>query len=70
MTFLASPGNYTVEDTVLEVEFDGEKHKYPMMQVRYSSLRVEAGRVAQVHDGAGRIQLLTCTGRTSSTSTR
>jgi len=33
VTFLASPGNYTVDETVLEVEFDGEKHKYTMMQV-------------------------------------
>ncbi|KAA0192747.1 Atp6v1a [Hyalella azteca] len=33
VTFLAAPGNYTVEETVLEVEFDGEKKKYNMMQV-------------------------------------
>ena len=33
VTYLAPAGNYTVEDTVLEVEFDGEKHKYSMMQV-------------------------------------
>lgn len=33
VTYLASAGNYTVEDTVLEVEFDGVKIKYTMMQV-------------------------------------
>ncbi|KAF2364460.1 ATPsynthase alpha/beta subunit N-terminal extension [Trinorchestia longiramus] len=33
VTYVAQPGNYTVDDTVLEVEFDGEKHKYTMMQV-------------------------------------
>ena len=34
VTYLAPHGNYTVGDTVMEVEFDGEKHKYSMMQVR------------------------------------
>lgn len=33
VTYLAPQGNYTVEDTVLEVEFDGKVHKYTMMQV-------------------------------------
>lgn len=33
VTYLAAPGNYTVDESVLEVEFDGEKHKYSMMQV-------------------------------------
>ncbi|KAK8384929.1 hypothetical protein O3P69_014476 [Scylla paramamosain] len=33
VTYLAAPGNYSVDETVLEVEFDGEKHKYSMMQV-------------------------------------
>lgn len=33
VTYLAAPGSYTVDETVLEVEFDGEKHKYGMMQV-------------------------------------
>lgn len=33
VTYLAPQGNYTVEDTVLEVEFDGKTHKYTMMQV-------------------------------------
>ncbi|KAG0720493.1 V-type proton ATPase catalytic subunit A [Chionoecetes opilio] len=33
VTYLAAPGNYSVNETVLEVEFDGEKHKYSMMQV-------------------------------------
>ena len=37
MTYLAAPGNYSVDETVLEVEFDGEKHKYTMMQVSSSS---------------------------------
>lgn len=35
VTFIATPGSYTVDETVLEVEFDGEKHKYTMMQVRF-----------------------------------
>ena len=34
VTYIAPAGNYTVEDTVLEVEFDGEKKKYTMMQVK------------------------------------
>merc|ERR1711962_755072 len=33
VTYLAPQGNYTVEDTVLEVEFDGKVHKYTMMRV-------------------------------------
>ena len=33
VTYIAAPGNYTVEDVVLETEFDGEKKKYTMMQV-------------------------------------
>jgi len=33
VTFVASPGSYTVDETVLEAEFDGERHKYSMMQV-------------------------------------
>lgn len=37
VTYLAPVGNYTVDETVLEVEFDGEKHKYTMMQVRQDS---------------------------------
>lgn len=40
VTYLAAPGNYSVDETVLEVEFDGEKHKYSMMQV---------GEVAEAH---------------------
>lgn len=35
MTFVAAPGNYTVDEVVLETEFDGEKKKYTMMQVCY-----------------------------------
>lgn len=33
VTYLAPQGNYTVEDTVLEVDFDGKIQKYTMMQV-------------------------------------
>ncbi|CAL4060743.1 unnamed protein product [Meganyctiphanes norvegica] len=33
VTYLAPQGNYTVEDTVLEVDFDGKTQKYNMMQV-------------------------------------
>ncbi|XP_022670783.1 V-type proton ATPase catalytic subunit A-like isoform X1 [Varroa destructor] len=33
VTFVAAPGNYTVDEVVLETEFDGEKKKYTMMQV-------------------------------------
>ncbi|CAI5758368.1 unnamed protein product [Candida verbasci] len=31
ITSIAEAGSYNVEDTVLEVEFDGRKHKYSMM---------------------------------------
>lgn len=31
--YLAEPGNYTVDDIVLETEFDGEKSQYTMLQV-------------------------------------
>lgn len=33
VTYLAPPGNYTVDDIVLETEFDGEKSKFTMLQV-------------------------------------
>lgn len=33
VTWVATPGNYTVDEPVLEVEFDGAKQKYSMMQV-------------------------------------
>ncbi|XP_064650469.1 V-type proton ATPase catalytic subunit A [Lineus longissimus] len=33
VTFIAEPGNYTIEDVVLETEFDGEKTQYSMLQV-------------------------------------
>lgn len=33
VTYMAPVGNYTVDEPVLEVEFDGEKKKYTMMQV-------------------------------------
>eukprot|EP00276_Gloeochaete_wittrockiana_P007493 CAMPEP_0184643352 /NCGR_PEP_ID=MMETSP0308-20130426/187_1 /TAXON_ID=38269 /ORGANISM="Gloeochaete witrockiana, Strain SAG 46.84" /LENGTH=581 /DNA_ID=CAMNT_0027071231 /DNA_START=201 /DNA_END=1946 /DNA_ORIENTATION=+ len=32
ITFIAPPGEYTLEDTVLEVEFQGQKAKYTMLQ--------------------------------------
>ena len=31
--YIAPPGNYTVEDIILETEFDGEINKYSMLQV-------------------------------------
>lgn len=33
ITYIAPPGNYTINDVVLETEFDGEKSKYTMVQV-------------------------------------
>ena len=33
VTYLAPPGNYSVNDTVLEVEFEGIKSKYSMLQI-------------------------------------
>lgn len=33
VTFIAEPGNYSVEDCILETEFDGEKSQFTMMQV-------------------------------------
>ncbi|XP_065930638.1 V-type proton ATPase catalytic subunit A isoform X1 [Magallana gigas] len=33
VTWIADPGEYTVNDVVLETEFDGEKSKYTMLQV-------------------------------------
>jgi V-type H+-transporting ATPase subunit A len=33
VTFIASAGNYTLQDTVLEIEFRGQKKKFTMMQV-------------------------------------
>lgn len=33
VTWIASPGHYKVTDKVLEVEFDGEKNSYTMLQV-------------------------------------
>eukprot|EP00245_Coleochaete_scutata_P006772 TRINITY_DN21555_c0_g1_i1.p1 TRINITY_DN21555_c0_g1~~TRINITY_DN21555_c0_g1_i1.p1 ORF type:complete len:621 (-),score=138.38 TRINITY_DN21555_c0_g1_i1:674-2536(-) len=32
ITFIAPPGHYTIEDTVLELEFGGEKKKFTMLQ--------------------------------------
>lgn len=34
VTWIASPGHYHVTDKILEVEFDGEKTGYSMLQVR------------------------------------
>lgn len=33
VTYIAPPGNYTVQDKVLETEFDGEKTEYTLMQI-------------------------------------
>jgi len=33
VTYLAPPGNYTINDVVLETEFDGEKTSYTLVQV-------------------------------------
>lgn len=33
VTYLAPPGNYDMNDVILETEFDGEKSKYTMLQV-------------------------------------
>lgn len=33
ITYIAEPGNYSVDEKILEIEFDGEKSSYTMMQV-------------------------------------
>lgn len=33
VTWIADPGNYSVDEPVLEIEFDGKKQKHSMMQV-------------------------------------
>jgi len=33
VTYIAEPGSYTINDTILETEFDGEKSKFTMLQV-------------------------------------
>lgn len=33
VTYIAPPGQYNVEDIVMEVEFSGEKTKFPMLQI-------------------------------------
>jgi V-type H+-transporting ATPase subunit A len=33
ITYMAPPGDYTINDTILETEFEGEKTKYTMVQV-------------------------------------
>ena len=35
VTWVAEPGHYTVTDKILEVEFDGEKTEYTMLQVNF-----------------------------------
>ena len=39
VTYIAPPGNYTVQDTVLETEFNGVKTSYTLMQVTDLSKR-------------------------------
>ena len=34
VTYIAPPGNYTIQDTVLETEFNGVKTSYTLMQVQ------------------------------------
>ena len=34
VTWIASAGHYRVTDKILEIEFDGEKTPYTMLQVR------------------------------------
>ena len=34
VTYIAPPGNYTVNDKILETEFDGEKSEYTLKQVQ------------------------------------
>ncbi len=33
VTYIAPAGNYTLNDTIIEVEFQGQKSKYTMLQV-------------------------------------
>jgi V-type H+-transporting ATPase subunit A len=33
VTYIAPAGNYTLKDVVLEIEFEGQKTKYTMLQV-------------------------------------
>ena len=33
MTYIAPPGSYSIADTILEVEFDGEKSEFGMLQI-------------------------------------
>lgn len=33
VVYIAEPGSYTIEDVILETEFDGERTKHTMMQV-------------------------------------
>lgn len=33
ITYIAPPGTYTIEDTILETEFDGERQKFTLFHV-------------------------------------
>jgi len=33
ITYIAEKGSYTLEDKVLEIEFNGEKHEFTMMHM-------------------------------------
>lgn len=33
ITYIAPKGQYTLKDTILEVEFDGQKEKFTLLQV-------------------------------------
>lgn len=39
VTFVAPHGHYSLKDTVLELEFNGERKKYTMLQVRQAHTR-------------------------------
>ncbi|RDD36720.1 V-type proton ATPase catalytic subunit A [Trichoplax sp. H2] len=50
VTYIAPPGNYTINDVVLETEFDGEKSSYTMLQVwPVRQLRPVAEKLAANH---------------------
>jgi len=50
VTYIATAGNYTVEDTILETEFEGVKTKHSMLQVwPVRTTRPTAARLAANH---------------------
>ncbi|XP_013399710.1 V-type proton ATPase catalytic subunit A [Lingula anatina] len=50
VTWMADPGNYTVNDVILETEFDGEKSQYTMLQVwPVRQMRPVADKLAANH---------------------